>query len=95
MINNGAALLPWFPNYRVPGAARVPGRSGSLPAPSLRRATCRCAAPDGGTPKRTLVHERSETWLAGLHDAGFDATAAYAPDGHSYAVIARLATDRT
>jgi hypothetical protein len=32
---------------------------------------------------------QAETWLAGLHDAGFDATAAYSPDGHSYAVIAR------
>jgi hypothetical protein len=30
----------------------------------------------------------AETWLAGLHQAGFDATAAYDPDGHSYAVIA-------
>lgn len=32
---------------------------------------------------------QAETWLAGLHDAGFAATATYAPDGHSYAVIAR------
>jgi hypothetical protein len=32
---------------------------------------------------------QAETWLAGLHDAGFDATAAYDPDGHSYTVTAR------
>ena len=32
---------------------------------------------------------QAETWLAGLHDVGFDATATYSPDGHSYAVIAR------
>jgi hypothetical protein len=32
---------------------------------------------------------QAETWLAGLHDVGFDATATYDPDGHSYALIAR------
>jgi hypothetical protein len=32
---------------------------------------------------------QAETWLAGLADVGFDATAAYDSDGHSYAVIAR------
>jgi len=32
---------------------------------------------------------QAETWLAGLHDAGFEATAVYSPDGHSYALIAR------
>ena len=32
---------------------------------------------------------QAETWLAGLHDVGFDATAAYDPDGHSYALTAR------
>ena len=32
---------------------------------------------------------QAETWLAGLHDAGFDATATYDPEGHSYALIAR------
>jgi hypothetical protein len=32
---------------------------------------------------------QAETWLAGLHDAGFEATATYSPDGHSYALIAR------
>jgi hypothetical protein len=31
----------------------------------------------------------AETWLAGLHEVGFDSTAAYDPDGHSYAVVAR------
>jgi len=31
----------------------------------------------------------AETWLAGLHQAGFESTAAYDTDGHSYAVVAR------
>ena len=30
----------------------------------------------------------AETWLAGLHQAGFKGSATYAPDGHSYAVLA-------
>lgn len=39
----------------------------------------------------------AETWLAALHPSGFDVTANYAPDGHSYAVIARreAVTDRS
>jgi hypothetical protein len=31
----------------------------------------------------------AETWLGGLHQAGFESTAAYDPDGHSFAVVAR------
>ena len=32
---------------------------------------------------------QAETWLAGLHDIGFDATAVYDAEGHSYTVTAR------
>jgi hypothetical protein len=32
---------------------------------------------------------QAETWLAGLHDVGFEGTATYSPDGHSYVLIAR------
>ena len=32
---------------------------------------------------------QAETWIAGLHDAGFEATAVYSADGRSYALTAR------